>query len=74
MVKPSSVFTFTGTGNPELGAEYDIIFVSDPSRSVNFLPAVRSLHPRLLAKSELTFNLNHQTQTPPAVVKTFVSK
>ena len=56
MVKPPSVFILAGTGNPESEKEYDIIFVSVPSRSVNFLPFVRSLHPRLLAKLEPTFN------------------
>ena len=73
MEKPPSVFVLTGTGNSELGAEYDSIFVSDPRRSVNFLPAVTSLHPRLLAKSEPTFYFISPDTTPPAVVKAFVS-
>ena len=73
MAKPPSVFIMTGTGNPESGKDYDNIFVSDPSRSVNFLPAVRSLHPRLLAKSEPRFNFISPDTTPPAVVKAFVS-
>ena len=60
--KPSSVFILIGTGNPELGMVYVSIFVSVPSRSVNFLPALRSLHPRLRTKSEPTLNLYHQTQ------------
>ena len=72
MAKPSSVFILTGNGNPESGKEYDSILVSVPSTSVNFLSAVRSLHPRFLTKSEPTFNLYHQT-TPPAVVNVFVS-
>ena len=62
-----------GTGNCELDTEYDCIFVSDPSRSINFLPAVRSLHPRLLANSEPTLNFMSPDTTPPAVVKAFVS-
>ena len=56
MAKPTSVFILIGTGSPELGKEYDSIFVSDPSRSENFLPAVRLLHPGLLTKSEATLN------------------
>ena len=31
MAKPSSVFILTGTGNPELGKEYDSIYVSVPA-------------------------------------------
>ena len=73
LAKPPSVCILTGTGNPELGTEYDSIFVSDPSRSVNFLPAVRSLHPRLYGKSKPTFNFISPDTTPPAVVKAFVS-
>ena len=56
IAKPTSVFILIGTGNPELGTEYVSIFVSVPSRNVNFLPALRSLHSRLLTKSEPTFN------------------
>ena len=56
IAKPTSVFIMMGTGNPELGTEYVSIFVSDPSRSANFLPALRSLHPRLLTKSEPPLN------------------
>ena len=58
-----------GTGNLELGTEYVGVFVSVPSRSVNFLPALRSLHPRLLTKLEPTFNFISPDTTPPAVVK-----
>ena len=43
-------------GNCESGKEYDSIFVSVPSTSVNFLPVVRLLHPRLLPKLDPTFN------------------
>ena len=73
MTKPTSVFILIGTGNPELGMEYVSIFVSELNRSVNFLPAVRSLHHRLLTKSEPTFNFISSDTTPPAVVKSFVS-
>ena len=69
MAKPPSVFILTGTGNPELVTKHDSIFMSDTSRIVNFLPAVRSLHLRLLAKSEPTFNFISSETTPPAVVK-----
>ena len=62
----------TGNGNPELGTEYDSIFLSDPSRSVNVLPALRSSHPRLLTKSEPTLNFLSPDTTPPAVVKVCV--
>ena len=57
-------FILIGTGNPELGTEYDSISVSDPSRSENFLPAVRSLYPRLFTKSEPTFNFISPDTTP----------
>ena len=69
IAKPTSVFVFTGNGNPELGTEYDSIFLSYLSRSVNFLPALRSSHPRLLTKSESTFNFISPDTTPPAVEK-----
>ena len=62
-----------GTGNPDFGMEYVSIFVSVPSRSVNFLPALRSLHPRLLTKSKPTLNFISPDKTPPVVVKAFVS-
>ena len=58
-----------GTANPELGMEYFSIFVSVLSRSVNFLPTLRSLHPRLLTKSEPTLNFISADTTPPTVVK-----
>ena len=73
MVKPPSVFILIDTGNPESGTEYVSIFVSDPRRSVNFLPAVRSLHPRLLTKSEPTFNFILPYTTPSSVVIAFLS-
>ena len=73
MAKPTTVFIWIGTGNPELGMVYVNIFVSVHSRSVNFLPALRSLHPRLLTKSEPNFNFISPDTTPPAVVKAFVS-
>ena len=72
MALPPSVFILIGTGTPELGSEYDSIFVSDPSKSVNLLSAVISLHPRLLAKSEPTINFILPDTTPPAIVKAFV--
>ena len=62
-----------GTGNPELGTEYVSIFVSDTSRSANFLPTLRSLHSRLLIKSEPTLNFISPDTTPPAVAKACVS-
>ena len=67
MAKPTSVLI--GTGNPALGMEYISIFVSVPSKSANFLPSLRSLHPRLLTKSEPTLNFISPDTTPPAVVK-----
>ena len=73
MAKPTSVFLLIGTGNPELGMKYVRIFVFVPSRSVNVSPAVRSLHPRLLTKSEPTFKFIPPDTTPPAAVKAFVS-
>ena len=72
--KSTSVFILIGTGNPELGMVYVSIFLSYPSRSVNFLPALRSLHPRLLTKSEATLNFISPDTTPPAVVKACVSR
>ena len=62
MAKPTSVFILIDTGNDELGMVYVSIFVSLPSRSVNFLTAVRSLHRRLLIKSKPTLNLYRHTQ------------
>ena len=69
----TSVFILTGNGNPEFGMEYVSIFLSHPSRSANFLPALRSLHSRLLTKSELTLNFISPDTTPPAVVKACAS-
>ena len=69
IAKPTSVFISMSTGNHEMGTEYVSIFVSFPSRSLNFLPALRSLHPRLLTKSEPTLNFISPDTTPPAVVK-----
>ena len=71
MAKPTSVFILTGTGNPELDTEYDSIFLSDPSRRVNFLHAVRSLHPRLLTKLEPTLHFI-SPYTTPVVITFFV--
>ena len=73
ITKPTSVFILTGNGNQEFCTEYDIKLFYDPSRSVNFLPALRSSHPRLLTKSEPTFNFISPATTPPAVVKACVS-
>ena len=73
MAKPTSVFILIGTGNPEFGMEYVSIFMSVPSRSVNFLRVVRSLHPRLLTKSEPTFHFISPDKTPLSAVKAFVS-
>ena len=73
MTKPTSVFIWTGTGNPELGMEYVSIFVYVPSRSVNFLSAVRSLHPRLLTKSEPTLNFIPPYTTPSSIVMAYLS-
>ena len=73
MAKPPSVFILTGTGNPESGKEYYSICASVPSRSVNFIPIVILLHPRLPIKSEPTFNFISPDTTPPAVVKAFTS-
>ena len=72
IAKPTSVFILIGTGNCELGTEYVSIVVHVPSRSVNFLSALRSLHPRLLTKSEPTLNFMSPDTTPPAVVKACV--
>ena len=73
MAKHTSVFILIGTGNPEMGMVYVSIFVSVPSRSVNYLHALRSLHPRLFTKSEPNFNFISPDTTPPAVVKACVS-
>ena len=73
VAKPTSVLILIGTGNPELCTEYVSIFESVPCRSVNFLPALRSLHHRLLTKSEATLNLVSPDTTPPVVVRAFVS-
>ena len=73
MANYTSVFILIATGNPELGMEYVSICVSVPSRSVNFLPVVRSLHPRLLTKTDPTFYFISPETTPPAAVKAFVS-
>ena len=73
MAKAISAFILTGVGNQELGTEYDSIFPSDPSRSVNFLPALRLSHPRLLSKSEPTFNFISPDATPSVLVNACVS-
>ena len=67
MRKPPSVFILMGSGNCESGKEYDSILVSVSSRSVNFLPVVRSLHSRLLTKSEPTFYFISPDTTSPKV-------
>ena len=69
--KPTSVFILIGTGNPELDMVYVSIFVSVPSRCVKIVPALRSLYPRLLTKSEPTLHFISPDTTPPAVVKAF---
>ena len=68
MAKPLSVFILTSTDNPESGKEYDSIFVSVPSRRVNFLHVVILLHHRLLIKSEPTYHFISPDTTPQAVV------
>ena len=64
MIIPPSVSILIETFNCESDNEYDIIFVSVPSRNVNVLPVVRLLHPRLLTKSEPTFNFTSPDTTP----------
>ena len=69
MTKPSEVSNLTGAGTTESGLVYDSVFEGVPSRSVNFLPALRSIHPRLLTKSKPTHNFISPDTTPQAVVK-----
>ena len=71
IAKPTLVFILIRTGIPELGTEYVSTFVYVPSRSVNFLPFIRSLHPRVYTKSEPTFNFISPDTT--VGVKVFVS-
>ena len=71
MIKSPSVFILIATLNCESSKEYASTFVSDPSRRVNFLPVVKSLHPGHLTKSEPTFKFISLDTTPPAVVIAF---
>ena len=74
MTKPASVFNSMGVDTNGLGMKYVSIFEYDPSISINFLPALRSAHHRILilTKSEPILNNTSADTTPPAVEKACV--
>ena len=72
MTKPASVFNSMGVNTNGFGMEYVSIFEYDLSISINFLPALRLSHPRILTKSEPILNTPSPDTTPPAVEKVCV--
>ena len=72
MIKPASDFNSMGVSTNGLGMEYFSIFEYDLSISINFLPALRLSHPRILTKSEPILNTASPDTTPPAVEKAYV--
>ena len=72
MTKSASIFNSMGVSTNGLGMEYVNIFEYDLSISINFLPALRFSHPRILTKSEPILNTTSPYTTPPAVEKAYV--
>ena len=69
MTKPASIFNSMGVSTNGLGMEYVSIFEYDPSISINFLPALRLSHLRIIFKSEPILKTTSPDTTPPAVEK-----
>ena len=72
MAKPASIFNSMGVDTNGLGMEYVSVFEYGHSISINFLPALRLSHARILTKSETIINTTSPDTTPPAVEKACV--